>query len=91
MFETRRDERTDREDDREHLVDDVRPPVASHTARQTKAFASIPRKNTSPNDSAALPAAVASAVDTDRAIACCHHPARHTITAIHTAPTKFPT
>ena len=39
----------------------VRPPVASHTARQTKAFARTPRKNTSPNDRPVLLAAVASA------------------------------
>ncbi len=40
----------------------VRPPVASHTARQTRAFASTARQNTVQNGSDAFVAAIVRAV-----------------------------
>jgi hypothetical protein len=67
-----------------------RPPVASHTARQTRAFASTPRIKTTPNGSEVFIAAIVRAVAPTAPSDCFHHSAIQTIKTMLSAPMKFP-
>ena len=69
----------------------VRPPVASQTARQTSAFARIPRPKTAMKDRSVFAAAVDRAVTPTAASPSRHHSASVTMTTSERAPRAFPT
>jgi hypothetical protein len=68
----------------------LRPPVASRTARQTSAFARIPRTATTPNDRRTFPAAMESAVTPTASSLSLHQSAAYTMATIERAPTRLP-